>query len=366
MTAPINPFPIGGYNTASRVTEAELRKYSSFESMPENLQAMATVIILIDPDGNIFHLNGPLQGLEGVQLYQTLQGEHHLPFEQIITESAYQLGATIERQVIKQRLINFRVLIGKEGMNTITYRLCESRFWRGLKIDKPCWWGVFTRPSGWRWIQVWPMKTIDTAQKMDPVAYGNNMAVWDVNLIAPRPYYSKPAFYPGFPFGRNSGWKASESGDPKVFTDKDGVEREYYFGSVSLANRGDMETYVVYLIEGAGFCQIQDNDSDRMASLPEIFDTDGLVQVNTDPVEQTITSANEPHDNLFYKIARSVGLLKFFLVDNGQRGVHIWERKYVRFMYSVPPETAVTLDIMHTNSNAIVTPVLAQRFQRSR
>src|SRR6202000_3420982 len=94
----------------------------------------------------------------------------------------------------------------------------------------PGWRGCVTRLSGWRWTQVWPYKTVDSAQQIDPVAYGNNFAEWDINWIAPYPYYSKPAVY--------GQWKALTSGPSKG---------GYYSGNIVLANRGDVATNVYYL-----------------------------------------------------------------------------------------------------------------------
>jgi len=365
---PINPVPLGGYTTAGLLNNVELAHFSNFYHLPEYLQALQTVIIYIDPDGNITHLNGPHAGKEGVRLGQTIQGEHHLPFEQVVTESAYQLGATLEKTNITKRLIDCRVVIGREGMNNLLYRMCEDRWWAGQVIDRPGWLGVFTRYSGWRWIQIWPAQTVSTAQKMDPVAYDNNMCIWDLQWIAPRPYYSKPAFY--------KTWDAKTSGPPKMLPTLEIEtpwgqpveigEEPWYFGRVPIANQGDMSTYVVYLIEGEGKCAVSDNNSERMVELPEIYRSDGLVMVNTDPVERTLTAAFDPQDNLFYKIARAAGLFKFLLAGLGDRGEALWERKYCRFMYKLPPKTVGNFTVRHTNPNAKITIVVGQRYQRSR
>ena len=366
MSAPINPVPISGYTTAGLLNPVELAHYSNFYHLPEYLQALETVMIYIDPWGNVFHLNGPWAGKEGVTLSQVMQGEQHLPFEQIITESAYELGATLERTNIVKRLIDFRLVIGGAGMNNITYRICEDRWWSGQVEDQPGWFGVFTRFSGWRWIQVWPFKTVDTSQKMDPAAYGNNLAQWDIQWIAPRPYYNKPALH--------QTWYAAQSGPPMSVdvTDALGVvtgQEDWYFGRIPIANQGDVSSYVVYLIEGEGKCQVSDNDSDRMVDIPPIFASDGLVYVNTDPVERTLTAENDPQDNLFYKIARGAGLFRFLLSLTGvdpSQGEALWERGYCRFMYEVAPKTVGNFKIRHTNPNAKVTVIMGQRFKRSR
>jgi hypothetical protein len=210
--------------------------------------------------------------------------------------------------------------------------------------------GIFTRLSGWRWTQVWPHDTVTTTQQRDPVAYGNNYAVWDINWLAPNPYYYKPARY--------ATWKASLAG-PK---NKDG----YYTGNIVLANAADVETYVYYQINGAGLCQVQDNNSDNMVSLPEIVPTDGVVLCNTDPAQQTLIAQNDPQDNLFYDFARQAGILNFFLSGVDESDEPIWQRAYTRFLYTVPPATATHFSVAHSNPNATITAVLPQKYRRGR
>lgn len=348
MTAPINPIPLG--NTASVLTPQELSTYQNFFDLPERLQAMSTVFMYIDPLGNVFHLNGPLAGTEGVQLAQVMQGEHHLPIDQIVTESAYQLGATLERTNIVQRLINLRITIGAPGMNNYLYRYCEDRWWAGQVENRPGWLGCFTRFSGWRWIQVYPAKTIDTAIRQDPVAYGNNMATWDITWIAPIPYYSKPAAF--------NVWSAAASGPPDV--------NGNYFGTIALVNRGDMETYVQYLIKGDGVATVQDGTSTRMVTLPHLLASDGVGLCNTDPTERTLLAEADPIDNLFYKIIRASKILNFFLSNIGTSGEPWWLRGYTRFLHTVEPLVVTHYTVMHTNPNATITVIVPPRFRRSR
>lgn len=348
MTAPINPIPIG--NTASLTRAQYYGSFTSLNQFPEFLAAQQTMMVYIDPNNNMFHLNGPLAGLEGVQLGETMQGEQHLPFEQVLIEGAFQRGATVQRTNIEKRLINFRVQVGGNNFNNYTYRMAEQRWWAGQIEDQPGWLGVFTRLSGWRWTQVWPYKTIDTAQTSDPVKYGNNWAEWDVTWIAPNPYYAKPALW--------KQWSAKTSGAKQA----DG----YYHGNLVLANRGDVETNIYYLVSGAGFCKVQDNNSASMVKLPQIFAADGAVLCNTDPAMQTLSAQNDPQDNLFYDVVRSSGILNFFLLGVADAGEPIWQRGYTRFVYTVPPMSTTHFTVAHTNPNATITAVLPQRYRRAR
>lgn len=350
---PIPSAPLINIPSADYLRPEVLATYEHIEDVPYPLQAMETVMVYIDYAGNVFHLNGPLAGREGVRLYQNLQGEHHLFFEQVVTESAYQFGATIERVNYLARKINMRVFIGRPGMNNITYRACEDRWWEGQDEQRGGWFGVFTRFSGWRWIQVFPMKTVDTAQKTDPVAYDNNQAIWDINWISPVPYYTTPAVF-------TDPWLAVKSGAP----DKDG----FYHGTLAIPNTGNIGSYVEYLLtDCAGEVWVQDNIMDRSVQIGPLFDSDGQVSVDTDPTRKTLVSENDPHDNEFYKTLRAAGLLNFLLSPTAAlSGEALWLRQYIRFIYQVPPKSVAQLHVKANNPNAQIVAKLSQRFKRSR
>lgn len=182
-----------GKTTASLIREDQIVAYDEWDKLPMRLQGLGTRVVLIGPDGWLFDLAGPHAGKQGVRLARTLQGEHHWPFELLLTEGAYQVGVTIERTNYKGRDINTGVTIGGDvpHLSEFQYRWAEDRFMHQLQQDRNSWLGVFTRFSGWRWTQVRLKQTIDTAQQLDTTAFGNNTATWDLNLLAPKPYYSK-------------------------------------------------------------------------------------------------------------------------------------------------------------------------------
>jgi hypothetical protein len=351
MTMPIAPVPRA--NTAGYIDPVTLATYQDFYSIPIPWRGIETQIVHIAPNGNVTHLNGTGAGQEGVILSMQLQGEQHLPFEQVIMESAFQWGSTIERTIYPQRLINLRVQIGGTiggvQYNTYSYQLCDNRWWAGQDETQDGWLGIYTRFTGWRWIPVRPMKTVDTAQKMEPQAYGNNMAIWDINWVSERPFYTKTSLY--------KTWSAANARQGS-----DGL----YFGSLMLANQADMPTYVEYIVNGAGVAQVQDNNSSTMVQLPPLFASDGPGLVDSDPQERTLTASNDPIDTLFYQYLRSSTVLSFLLSNESTLGEPWWQRGYVRFTNTVPPQTVATLNVAHSNPNATITAVLSQRYKRSR
>jgi hypothetical protein len=327
--------------------EATLANYQNFYGIPLALKGLDTTVVHLAPNGSLTHLSGSNAGQEGVFLYQNLQGEHQLPFQQVITESAFQWGSTIQRTNYNQRLINLRVAI--VAPSEYQYMLCDNRWWEGQDETQDGWLGVYTRWNGWRWIPVRPFKTVDTTQRMSPNAYGNDFAIWDITWVAQRPWYSKPTVF--------ASWSAA------------GATRNrqgYYTGVVTLANQGDMQAYVQYLIDGDGTAQVQDNNSSTMVTLPPLLATDGPGLVDTDPQERTLTAANDAFDTDFFNLQQASNVLNFFLTGSSTTGDHWWQRGYTRFVYSVPPETIVQFNVAHTNPRANITVLLQQRYKRSR
>lgn len=345
MTAPINPVPLG--NTAQYMDAGQLANYANFYGIPQPLQGLDTTMVHLAPNGNLTHLSGINAGQEGVFLYQNLQGEHQLPFEQVVTESAFQWGATIQRTNYNKRLINFRVAI--VAPSEYQYLLCDNRWWEGQDETQDGWLGVYTRWNGWRWIPVRPFRTVDTTQQMSPNAYGNNIAIWDVTWICQRPWYSKPTVF--------DTWTAQGTTKNKA---------GFYTGTISLANQGDMQAYVQYLVNGSGTCQVQDNNSSTMVTLPVLLPVDGPVLVDTDPHERTLTASSDAFDDEYYKWRRASGILSYFLSGINANAKPLWMRGYTRFIYNVPPETVCQFNVAHTNPNATITVMLQQRFKRSR
>jgi hypothetical protein len=345
MTAPINPVPLG--NTAQYMYPETLAAYQDFLSIPKVLQGLDTTMIYLAPNGDVTHLAGPNAGQEGVYLYKVLQGEQQLPFEQVVTESAFQWGATIQRTNYTKRLINFRVMI--VGDSQYTYQLCDNRWWDGQDETQDGWLGVYTRFGGWRWIPVRPYQTVSTAQNDDPVMYGNNAAIWDITWISQRPWYSKETLY--------DTWSAAGTTQNQY---------GYYTGTVVVANQGDMPTYVQYLVNGSGLCTVQDNNSNNMVALPEILDIDGPCLVDTDPMERTLTAASDAFDDEYYQYLQSAGVLNFFLTGVNSTAEPWWMRGYTRFVYNVPPLTTMQYNVWHNNPNATVTVMVTQRYKRSR
>ena len=330
------------------IRQSEIAAYNQWDRLPKALQGLETRIIYISPDGAMFHLyGGAAAGREGVSLGENFGGEQHWPFELLLTEGAYELGATVERVNVLKRMITLNINIGRHNppMNNFQYRMAEDNWWTGQDETRDGWLGVYTRFSGWRWLKVRPAETVGSGQLRDPVAFENNFATYEVRWLAQRPYYTKPTLF--------TTWNAAET--PGVLEAR-----------IPMANRGDLTSHPQFIVSGNGFASVQDGVSGRMLKLPPITKNDGYVLVDTDPAARTLTASNDPVDNVWYQLARRSKILNFFLHDTAVTGLPIWKRWDKRFMSNVPPKTVATLKVTHSNPNGAITVLMPQRYKRSR
>lgn len=360
MTTPVFP---QGLNSTSVVP----RDVTDFKRLPPGLQGMQTHVVYLAPNGDLFDLAGPHRGRQGVRLATALLGDQTWPATQVITNSPYMMGAVIERQNISERKLSFGIIIGDHApqMTEYQYRMAEARWWAGQDEKRDGWMGVYTRFSGWRWVPVRPDAASGTAQYMDPTAFGNNSSSWDLTWIAQRPYFTKPALH--------RTWEADKSGDPsevplsRVEGMRDRLTQpEYYWGTIPLSNRGDLPSYATFFVSSPGQAILQDNYSRRMVPMPTTAASVGTYMVDTEPAKRTLTSVNDPHDNLVMDYVRQTQVLKFLLGDFANQGVPLQLTWNDRFMFPIPPKTTVQFTVAHSNPAAVITAVVPQRYKRSR
>ncbi len=331
------------------IRAAEMPAYNEWDRLPAALQGLGTRVVYITPGGFVYHLyGGPAAGRQGVQL-QDITGEHHWPFELLVSEGAYELGATVERVNVLKREITTHVVIGGQGFNEYQFRMAAGRWWAGQDENRDGWLGIYTRYSGWRWLRVRPAQTVDAEQPLDPTAFGNNTEVWPIRWLAQKPYWSKPSLW--------GQWTNSED-TSALF----GVGE----GRIVLANRSDMAAYPQYIVSAPGKAWVQDGISGRMVELPLLAKTDGYVLVDTDPTQRTLTASGDPVDNAFYVLARQSKILDFLLWELDETGLPVWQRFDKRFMSSVPPKTVAALRVKHSHPNGTITAIMSQRYKRSR
>lgn len=331
---------------------------TDFDRLPPALRGENTHMIYIAPNGKVFNLAGPGRGRQGVRLAKSLLGDQNWPFQLLYTEFPYLQGAQIERVNVRARMFSLGIIIGNHAppMTEYQFRMAEDNWWGGQDENKDGWVGFYTRYTGWRFVPVRPDNTVITPTSMDSTAYGNNAAQYDLTWIGARPWFTKPALY--------RTWKARESGPP--VTSGGLFDTPVYTGTLPIANRGDLPSYVTYLVSSPGEAAVQDNNSDRMVPLPYTSKQDGTYMCDTEPGHRTLTATTDPVDNIFYKIARASKVLDFLLHDLTSLGLPLQLRFNRRFMFAIPPRTEVTFGVQHTNPNAQITAFVPQRFKRSR
>ncbi|OBH13144.1 hypothetical protein A5695_14275 [Mycobacterium sp. E1747] len=303
--------------------------------------------IYIGPNNLRWDLSGRNKGRQGVKLGTHLQGDYHLPIDQLFTEGAYQVGATYERTNTLKRIINLAVVLGF-NCSELQYRAIESNWWDSWPEDTPGWWGRHTPFSGWRWAQVQLAKHPDTPMPIDPTAFGNNGFQWDMQIVAAQPWWAKRMLTDSFTAAADSVAKLGY--DEQTF---------------HIANRGTMEAHPIFMYTGPGRAWIQDGMTNNMIELPELSASDGYVTVDTDPANRTLKGSNDPTDNLFYQFIRQSRVLDFFLHDLEALGEPVWRRANgIRFQSPIPPRTVANIKVRHSQPGGQVVIFMPQRYKR--
>ena len=367
----VTSFPQGSSSTAYI---PELVHPVQFLQLPPPVRGMMTHVVYLKPDQTrVYNLAGPSKGREGVRLATQLQGDQQWPFKQVLTNSPYLMGATIERQNIPERLFDMGIIIGSQAppMTEYQYRLAEDHWWDGQDEGNDGWMGVYTRYSGWRWIPVRPHETVKSPQKLDPTAYGNNASQWDISWLAARPYFTKPALYKTFQSVNAGAPMPAPQGGGVLsgaieFIDEISGLSEFYWGTLPIANRGDLPSYASFLVSSGGQAIVQDNASTRLVTLPLTQPSVGTYLCDTEPSHRTLTAANDPVDNLVFDIIRQSLILDFFLSGIANEGLPLQLTWNGKFMFAIPPQTVVNLTVAHSDPNGVIVAVVPQRFKRSR
>jgi hypothetical protein len=308
----------------------------------------STTWIYIGPDGRFFNLEGRNRGRQGVRMAPDLKGAYHLPFEHLFTESAYQIGATYERSNLNKREIKMGVLLGGKGISSHQYRMIENNWWAAWPHDQFGWLGCHTRFGGWRFAQVMLGDAVEDSVKMDPTTHGNNIQLWNMTVIAPKPWYAKRTLY--------QTWYAHVA-----TVQEHGFDME----TIAIANRGQLPEWPLFLVKGPGRASVQDGMTNRMVQLPSLQSEDGYVLVDTDPANRTLTGSSDPVDNIFYDLIRSSRILDFFLHDISALGLPVWRRASgMRFVSQIPPRTIANITVKHNHPEGSITVLIPQRYIR--
>jgi hypothetical protein len=235
-------------------------------------------------------------------LAKDVQGLYHMPFEQLYTEGAYQVGATYERTNIQKRTHQHRCGFGVQP-SAEAYRKIETNWWDSWPPDQPGWLGCHTPTGGWRWCQVQQAKPSDTSMPTDPTAFGNNGFRWDMQLVATKPWWAKRMLY--------ETWTSHPA-----TTSLTGYDN-YTF---HIANRGNLAAYPKFLYSGKGRLWIQDWVTGKQLPMPQLSTDDGTVLIDTDPAERTFTGEKDAVDNIFYQYIAPPGCWISFSTTSNRWG----------------------------------------------
>ena len=334
------------------------QKNTSWNWASQMLTSESTKMVWVGPNLKWWDLAGNLRGRQGVIAQNEITGVGLAPFEQKFSEGPYIAGATLERTDIRKRIITFGVILNpntnrmdkRQYNSSFKYRYLEQEWWGSFSRDQFGYLGFFTRATGWRFIKcVLNSDTSSGSHSLDPVAYKNNGAMYDMSLVAVDPYFYKPPFY-----------KTWVNDPTKIVAGKNGFGQ----GQLTLANRGSVISNPMYIITCPGQAMISDGP-DQMVELVETATADKFYMVDTNENMRTINGAVDPVDNPFYRFIRQAGLIDYFLHDIQVQGLPLWRRwdSTHEFEYCAAPKQAITTRVAHDYPDGEITMILPQRYE---
>ncbi|QFG08873.1 minor tail protein [Mycobacterium phage MalagasyRose] len=345
----------------------EALRYQRWETLPPRLRTGAyTRWVYIGPDGSWWDLAGPLAGKQGVTLATELVGAMHMPYEHLLTETAYQMGATYERSNILKRTIKFGAMLGGKGgaamgLNSHQFDMVHSKWWAAWPIGVPGWLGCHTWMGGWRWIPVMEAGPSETSEKRDPKYAKNNCMTWDMQAVAVRPWYSKRIVMETFT-AQEANFTAGHMYDERT---------------IAIANRGPMPQWLkfqattppgtkarVWLQDG----MLSDQPLKAVPSSTGWFTAEeSTVLIDTDEGARTLVASNDPVDNDLYKLMRASKIVEFIFQDllGDPLGEPLWQRASgLRFTSMIPPRTVANIKVRHSEPGGTVTVMCPQWYTR--
>ena len=359
---------------------------TDFDALPKSLSGMETKIIYVgvpDPKINgerrIWNLNGNHAGKEGLCLAPRIQGLMHTPFQTLVSEGPYMVGAHYERTDWRKREINLAVMVGVnfEPATSFRYRMLEERWWSSWSATEDGYLGVYTRTHGWRWLRVRLAEEPKDAFELDPVAFGNNFMQWSMTVLATQPFWMKRKEFKTWVNNAETAttWDVVQDllGDiigefEDIIAGTPGAHnlvpgKSIGSGVITLANRGSEIAWPKFVVSSPGRAWIQDGDG-RMVGLPLLTEDDGYMLVDTDPTARMLTCATDPVDPLFVQLARRSQILDFLLHDVLATTLPVWRRSHERFMVPYGPRQIHHIKVFHSDPNGSITAVMPQRFDR--
>lgn len=324
-----------------------------------------------------FNLLGSNKGREGLVLAPNASGMMHAPFETLMSEGPYQIGADPERTDWKKRTLAIGVMVNPDIAPKISrngelidtpfrYRMLEDRWWGSWSATEDGYLGCFTRTHGWRWLRVRLANEPKTPFELDPVAHGNNFMQWDMEIVACQPFFTKRV--------ETGEWQNTVD-TSTLWSLIEDMLNEFIpglhvgEGTIRVPNRSDRPQFPKFLVSSPGKFWIK--EADRWVAGPLLTPQDGFVLVDTDPNAQALSSATDPYDPLFMRILRNSQILELIsdpllggLLDST---LPVWRRMDDRFTEAslIPPYSEGVLGVRHSNADGKVIAFVHQRFEKA-
>ncbi len=345
-----------------------------WDALPDRHRGEGITNKIINPDGRVWHLTGPLAGAEGALINGPIDGLGTIPGKGVWSETANS-APRFERWQDERAEFAFRALLIDDS--AFGWYATRRRFLDGLSPEVPSWWSVTTRRYGELWVPV-----LRDSEKViyedDPTVGGDNFSLHDLVLaVSGEPRWRRPDFVGMWQNKGTSG----------------GV------GSIRVINRGHIPAWCYFICEGGGEIRLPDGPNaiitaESVADLPGILglfragetalngllrmrrDPDMVIEldladdehtlIDTDPTHRIAIADTDPVDNAWLQFIRNSELLSILTGDAGDRGLTVLERLTGQgFTVPIPARSEATLPVAHSRVGGRIWCVVPQRFDHA-
>lgn len=335
--------------------------------------------VVIGVDNSWWDLAGPDAGKQGLTLSNHVVGLMLAAFKSLWTEGPYQVGGFYERTDWPKRTVNIGIDVGTDTFGapgSMRYMMLEQRWWRAWAVDKDCWFGIYTKTHGWRWLKVRLAEAPNTPMELDPTTWDNNYMRWDMVIAAGQPFYGKMTNIAKW---QNSAPTATPWDEIQyqlqntinqflgdVLLGAGGTlvpGKDVGNGHVTAWNNSDMTQWPKFLVSSPGRAWIEDGPgTGNMVPLPLTTPDRGTFMVDTDPNAQTISEVNDPVNPLFYQILNNSGFIDLILGDFAKQDEPLWKQFNGHFFVPAPARTRCTYKVYHSQDGGTVQLLMPQQF----
>lgn len=237
-------------------------------------------IVLVGSDGQAWDLTDPTSGV--ALLAQTFEGLHIEDIDAQTVSSARIAGQRRFGKSVKPRDVTFSVRVGDQEPPYRTgeaWRLLDSEFWQSIGVGRPCELIINDRTL--------TVSLDGSTAKFDKDPALRGKGVYTLEMVADWPYFAGQEVTFDFDLTPSIGTNVF-GGGPGTKAPVFAIGVPDATKGAAVSNNGDVDAWLRWTLVGPGTFKV--GVSESIVTIPFVLSTGQTVEINTDPLKQTIVN----------------------------------------------------------------------------